>query len=69
MKRITKGKYINKGYEYRGYEICNYGYYSPDQCVWWEAVNIRTGCADYHATTKRDIKILIDEDYEKQEQQ
>lgn len=63
MKKIINGKHILKGYEYRGYEIRNHGYYSPDHCIYWEAVNIKTGCADFHSKTKRDIKSLIDESF------
>ena len=45
---------ISKGiYEYKGYRISNCGYYEPDHCIWWEAVDMKTGCADYHATTKK----------------
>lgn len=52
---------ISKGiYEYKRYRISNCGYYQPDHCIWWEAVNKKTGCADYHATTKKDIIKLID---------
>ena len=52
---------ISKGvYKYKGYRISNCGYYHPDHCIWWEAVNIETGCADYHANTKREIIDLID---------
>lgn len=49
-------------YEYKGYEISNCGYYPPDHCIYWEAVNIETGCADYHAHTKKEIMALIDAD-------
>lgn len=56
-KRRPDGKY-----EYRGYIIRNHGYYPPDQRVWWEAYNPETGQADFHAGTKREIKMLIDED-------
>ena len=39
---------ISKGiYEYKGYRISNCGYYEPDHCIWWEAVDMKTGCADY----------------------
>lgn len=38
------------------------GYYHPDKCVWWEAVNEETGCADYHDTTLRRIIQEIDEE-------
>jgi hypothetical protein len=61
MKQITNGKHINKGYFYRGYEVRNHGYYSPDRCNWWEAVNVHTGEADHHAKTKYHLKELIDE--------
>jgi hypothetical protein len=47
-------------YLYKGYEVRNHGYYPPDKSVWWEAVDLKTGFADYHAHTKRDIKRLID---------
>lgn len=56
-KRISMGVY-----EYKGYKITNYGYYPPDHCIWWEAVNEETGCADYHAHTKKEIIDMIDED-------
>ncbi len=54
-KRISNGVY-----QYKGYKLTNYGYYLPDHCIWWEAVNIKTGCADFHATTKKEIMDLID---------
>lgn len=47
MKRISEGNYI-----YKGYEIRNHGYYPPDKCIWWEAINIESRCADFHAKTK-----------------
>ena len=34
----------------------------PDHCIWWEAVDMKTGCADYHATTKKFLMEQIDED-------
>ena len=55
MKKVHNGKY-----EYKGFEVINRGYYSSDKRIWWEAVNIETGCADYHAHTKRGIKRLIE---------
>lgn len=61
MKKITNGKFITTGYLYKGYEIRNHGYYPPDKCTWWEAIDIETGCADYHAHRRKDIKKLIDE--------
>ena len=60
MKRITEGKYISRGYAHKGYEICGHGYYAPDKCRWWEAVNVETGEADFHAHSKREIGDLID---------
>lgn len=54
---------ISKGiYEYKGYKISNCGYHEPDHCVWWEAVDMKTGCADYHATTKKFLMKQIDDD-------
>ena len=54
-------KKIHKGiYEYKGYRLSNCGYHHPDHCIWWEAVNMETGCADYHAKTKKDLMDAID---------
>lgn len=61
MQRIKNGKYISRGYFYRGYEVQNHGYHAPDRCNWWQAINVETGEADFHAHTKREIKVLIDE--------
>lgn len=55
MKKIRKGIY-----EYKGYRVSNCGYHLPDHCVWWEAVSVENGCADFHATTKKGIQKLID---------
>ena len=60
MKRLRAGRY-----EYRGYIVINHGYYSPDKCIWWEAINIITGEADFHEHTKRCIKKRIDEEINK----
>lgn len=46
----------------KGYRISNCGYHEPDHCVWWEAVDMQTGCADYHATTKKFLMEQIDDD-------
>lgn len=54
--KIKSGHYL-----YKGYEIINHGYYQPESCVYWEAVNSETGCADFHAKTKSLIMFLIDE--------
>lgn len=56
MEKIRSGLY-----RYKGYLVRNHGYYPPDQCVWWEAINEETNESDYHATTKFMIKKLIDE--------
>lgn len=54
---------VHKGvYEYKGHKISNCGYHHPDHCIWWEAVNNDTGCADYHANTKKEIMNMIDKD-------
>ena len=58
MKRIGIGSYT-----YKGYHIRNHGYYPPDKCIWWEAVNLETNDADFHAHTKKHIKKMIDESY------
>ena len=63
MKRIINGKNVYKGYLYKGYEIRNHGYYPPDKAVWWEAVSLESGCADFHEHTKRAIKRAIDESF------
>ena len=60
MKRITTGKYIGRGYTHKGYEIRGHGYYPPDRRRCWEAVNVETGEADFHAHSKREIGDLID---------
>lgn len=64
-KKVNKEKSrikISAGhYKYKGYDIRNHGYYPSDRCVWWEAVNEYTGCADYHNTTLGGLIIDIDE--------
>jgi hypothetical protein len=49
-----------RGRLYRGYRLINHGYYRPDRCVWWEAENLKTGEADFRATTRRQLKADID---------
>lgn len=56
VRRIRAGYYI-----YMQYQIRNHGYYPPDKCRWWEAVNEETGEADFHAHRLRDIVQQIDE--------
>ena len=60
IKQIQNGRFIRRGYAYRGYELRNHGYYPPDKCRWWEAINIETGEADFHAHTRRELCRLID---------
>lgn len=60
--KIGTGQYM-----YRGFRITNCGYYPPDKQVWWEAVDIKTECADFHAETKRLIKKMIDESIERED--
>ena len=58
---MSKCKKLHQGiYEYRGYRICNCVYLEPDHCIQWEAVDIKTGCADYHANTKKEIIEMIE---------
>ena len=59
-KKIRAGKY-----EYRGWIISCVGYYEPEQRVAWEAYDPKTGCADFHGFSKKEIKWLIDEDLSK----
>ncbi len=63
-----KSKKLSKGnYEYRGYRLHNHGYYEADHCIWWEAVNLKTGCADYHAHTKWELMRYIDEEIDEKD--
>ncbi len=57
-KKIARGKYRFKTSKHE-YIITNHGYYSPDQCIWWEAVDAKTNCADFHAHTKKDIIYMM----------
>jgi hypothetical protein len=59
-KKIRAGKY-----QYRGWVISRVGYYEPEQRVTWEAYDPKTGCADFHGFSKREIKALIDTDLSK----
>ena len=61
-ERISRGVY-----EYRGYRLTNYGYYEPDHCIWWEAVDLKTGCADFHEHTKRELIETINEELDRKE--
>lgn len=53
-RKISSGRYYVK-IEDHEYEIFNFGYYPPDKCIWWEAQNIKTKCADFHDHTKRSL--------------
>lgn len=59
-KKIRAGKY-----KYRGWIISCVGYYEPKQRVCWEAYDPKTGCADFHGFSKRELKWLIDESLSK----
>ena len=60
---MNGAKKLSKGiYEYKGYKVVNCGYHHPNHCIWWEAVNKNTGCADYHANTKKELIKMIDDD-------
>ena len=54
-KKIRAGKY-----EYRGWIISSVGYYHPEHCVCWEGYDPKTGHADFHGFSKKEIKWLID---------
>lgn len=61
MKRKERATRISAGeYLYRGFELRCHGYYPPDRCVWWEASEGNEGA--FHATTKRALMAMIDED-------
>ena len=53
-RMIRAGEYFVKIGEHE-YEIHNHGYYPPDKCVWWEAVNTKTNEADFHEHTKHQL--------------
>jgi hypothetical protein len=57
--KFSNGRII---YRYRGFDISRHGYYHPDKCVWWEGIDQKTGCADFHATTRTGIIEMIDRD-------
>ncbi len=60
---MSKAKKISCGkYEYRGFILINYGYHQPDHCVWWQAIDMKTDCADFHEHTKRDLMEAIDKE-------
>lgn len=47
-------------YKYKGYDIRYYGYFSPDRCVWWEAINEESGLAEFHYKTLKRVILNID---------
>lgn len=59
-KKIRAGKY-----EYRGWIISSVGYYHPEHCVCWEGYDPKTGHADFHGFSKKEIKWLIDDSLSK----
>lgn len=60
MKRIINGKYIVKGYLYKGYEVRFHSYYPPEKKAIWEAIDINTGCGEFFCDIKKEIKGEID---------
>ena len=59
-KKIKAGTY-----KYRGWIIQCVGYYEPERRVVWEGYDPETGCADFHAFSKKAIKRLIDDSLSK----
>lgn len=62
-KRLKSGNYL-----YRGYLLLNCGYHPEDKCIWWQAINAETDCADFHNHTKRDLIDDIDRELDKEMQ-
>lgn len=60
-KRISAGRYL-----YRGFEIISVGYYYPEHCVCWEAVD-HDGSGFAQGTSLTMTKRLIDEELDKEE--
>lgn len=60
-KKIKKGVYYFQVSDEK-YTITNHGYYPPDKCIWWEAINMKTNEADFHEKTKGVlIRVMIKE--------
>lgn len=53
-QKIRAGHYL-----YRGFHVYSVGYYEPEGCVCWEAVD-HAGCGFAHSYSFRDTKALID---------
>ena len=53
-QKIRAGHYL-----YRGFHVYSVGYYEPEGCVCWEAVD-HNGCGFAHSHSLRDTKALID---------
>ena len=60
-KRISAGHYI-----YRGYEIINVGYYNPEHCACWEAIDT-DGSGFAHGFSLAMTKRIIDEELDKED--
>lgn len=58
-KRLSSGHYI-----YRGFEVICVGYYNPDHCVCWEAVD-EHGHGFAHSYSLKTTKALIDYELDK----
>ena len=50
---------------YGKYKLVYFGYYPPERCCMWEAVNIETNNVDFHAKTKKQLIVFIDCYYSK----
>lgn len=60
-EKIKAGKY-----KYRGWIISSVGYYPPEHRVCWEGYDPKTGNADFHGFSKKEIKRLIDDSLNKE---
>ena len=58
-KRLSAGHYV-----YRGYEVYSVGYYPPEGCVCWEAVD-SDGCGFAHSHSLAETKLLVDQELER----
>lgn len=60
---------INKGhYLYKGYAVYSIGYYEPEHCICWEAVDIN-GCAIAHGKSFAECKLFVDDYIDRKHEQ
>lgn len=62
MTKKRANKMRSGKYRYKHYILTCHGYYQPDKCIWWEAVNTQTNEADFHAHTKKELIEMISEE-------